>query len=213
MGAAERREREAKERRDRILDAARTLLLKKGLKNISMRQIAEISELGLGTIYRYFNSQEEIFAALSGDVFDMLYEYISRSPTEQDPPDERLRTIAAAFLSFSDEQVEYYDFLDYFISAPEIIFPGPIKTRIDNHGYTLLIPIVQAIEAGIESGTYRRVDSRQYALMLLGLVHGMLHFRKLQDTVLRRYSFEELYENSVNNFISGLKKTTGQINY
>ncbi len=194
-----------KERRDRILEAARTLLLRKGLKNISMRQIAGLAELGLGTIYRYFGSQEEIFAALSGDIFDMLYDSISRASTEQEPPDERLRKIAAAFLSFSADHGEYYDFLDNFISAPDIIFPEPIKTRIDNHGYTLLIPIVQALEAGIESGIFRPVDSRQYALMLLGQLHGLIHFRKLQDTVLRRYSFKELYENSVDNYISGLK--------
>ena len=64
MGIKQRRKREKEQRRRQILDASRTLLFKKGLNAISVNQIARQAELAVGTIYFYFRSKEEIFAAL-----------------------------------------------------------------------------------------------------------------------------------------------------
>lgn len=56
-------------RREGFLDAARFLLLEKGLEAISMQEIAEISKIAKGTLYLYFKSKEELLLALLGREF------------------------------------------------------------------------------------------------------------------------------------------------
>lgn len=61
MGRKERREREKEARKRQILAADRKLLFKKGIQAIRINQIARTAELGVGTIYFYYQSKEEIF--------------------------------------------------------------------------------------------------------------------------------------------------------
>ncbi len=70
MGLKERRSREKEARRNQILDAARALLFEKGLHATSINQIAKQAELGVGTIYFYYRSKEEIFADLQEEGLD-----------------------------------------------------------------------------------------------------------------------------------------------
>jgi len=205
MGLHERREREREQRREQILDAARELLLEKGYYHISMRQIATLAELGVGTIYSYFKSKEDIYADLSTDVFDQLYDAMRKAADGAASPPEKIRGIANALLDFSSDHRMYYDFLDYFISTPRTIFPPEMKERVDYHGNRILEPVAEAIRQGMASGRFRKVSPERHALIFFGSVHGFLHFRKLQDTVLRNDNFNEMYNETIECFINGLK--------
>ena len=205
MGLHERRERERERRREQILDAARELLLKKGYYHISMRQIATLAELGVGTIYSYFKSKEDIYADLSTDVFDQLYDAMRKAADGAASPPEKIRSIANALLEFSSYHRMYYDFLDYFISTPRTIFPPEMKQRVDYHGNRILEPVAEAISQGMASGQFRQVSPERHALIFFGAVHGFLHFRKLQDTVLRNENFNDMYNETIECFINGLK--------
>lgn len=47
--------------RGRILTIARQQFEKKGYSKTSMREIAELSSVGVGNIYNYFTSKDELF--------------------------------------------------------------------------------------------------------------------------------------------------------
>lgn len=205
MGRQERREREREQRREQILEAARELLLEKGYYHISMRQIATLAELGVGTIYSYFKSKEDIYADLSTDVFDQMYDAMQNAASETVAPPEKIRSIAAALLKFSSDHRMYYDFLDYFISTPRTIFPPEMKERVDYHGNRILEPMSVVIREGMETGIFRKVNPAHHSLIFFGLVHGFLHFRKLQHTVLKNENFTHMYNETVDCFINGLK--------
>ncbi len=64
MSVAERRLREKQERVDRILSGALKIFASRGLKDATVDEIAEASELGKGTLYYYFSSKEELLEAL-----------------------------------------------------------------------------------------------------------------------------------------------------
>lgn len=52
-------------RRRQILDAARICVLQAGFHGSSMQQIAQVADLSVGQIYRYFDNKEAIIAALA----------------------------------------------------------------------------------------------------------------------------------------------------
>jgi len=59
-----RKERENLRHKEEILAAALKLFSDKGFYNVSMQEIAEQSEFSVGTLYKFFESKESLFAAL-----------------------------------------------------------------------------------------------------------------------------------------------------
>ena len=64
MGVKERKEREFQKREAEILNTAYLLLTEMEPAQMTMEQIAEITEIGRGTIYKHFRSKDEIYARL-----------------------------------------------------------------------------------------------------------------------------------------------------
>ena len=65
MGIVERKEREKKLRRENILEAARGLFQERGFLNVTISDIAEVTELSIGTLYLYFKNKEDLYAGLA----------------------------------------------------------------------------------------------------------------------------------------------------
>ena len=55
MGTKERRERQFQEREQRLLAAARQLIVRDGLLNLQMAKLAEVSEYAMGTLYQHLS--------------------------------------------------------------------------------------------------------------------------------------------------------------
>ena len=59
-----RKEREKLSHKNEILEAALSLFSSKGFHNVSMQDIADKSEFGVGTLYTFFESKEQLFVEL-----------------------------------------------------------------------------------------------------------------------------------------------------
>jgi len=59
-----RKEREHLGHKQEILETALKLFSERGFHNVSMQEIAEESEFSVGTLYKFFESKESLFAAL-----------------------------------------------------------------------------------------------------------------------------------------------------
>ncbi len=209
MGLKERRSREKELRRKQILDAARALLLKKGISSTSMNKIARDAELSVGTLYIYFKNKEDLYAELQEEGLNLLYDKVKEAKERRKGPQDKLRNIAIAYLDFSEENRNYFDIINYFLSSPEIIFPPHLKSRIDLQGNRVLSLIEEVLgdmdsARGISEG-----DVKRYAIILWSSLHGMLQLRKLKNTILKDQSFRELYITSAMLTISSITAKTG----
>lgn len=209
MGLKERREREKAARKRQILDATRSLLMTEGLLAASINKIARAAELGVGTLYSYFNSKEEIFAALQIEGLEHLYADVLTAVKEKDSPSGRLKAMARVYVNFSREQKTYFDIINYFLSSPDAFFTPQLKEQVDACGNRILDQISQTVETGITMGSFKRVDARRFALMLWGTLHGLIQFKKLETTVLKEDNHEELLESAIGYLIDSLDKKSG----
>ena len=206
MGIKERRIRERAERKKQIMNAARMLLLEKGLPQISIHQIAETAELGVGTIYFYYKSKEEIFASLQAEGLKILYEKISDITDTDSGSDEKLRQTGIAYLQFSQDHRNYFDIINYFLASPRIFFEPEVKVQIDRQGSLILEVISEIIEEGRRQQVFRDVDPANYAVLFWGALHGLVQFKKLKQTVLMGQSHQKLFEYAVDQLIQGLRQ-------
>jgi len=206
MGLKERREREREERKRQILDAARSLLFEQGLQATSVNKIATNAELGVGTIYSYFASKEEIFAALQEEGIELLHDKIKKKLEGVKPARDRLKTIARVYLDFSRENKDYFDIINYFLSSPGVLFSENLKGQIDQRGNRVISLLVSAVEAGIASRDFREVDARKFAMMFWAALHGLILFKKLKTTMLRGEDYHALVGYSVDYLVNSLKR-------
>ncbi|MFH1976607.1 MAG: TetR/AcrR family transcriptional regulator [Pseudomonadota bacterium] len=204
MSLKERREREKEERRKQILDAAKALLFEKGLNATSMNQIAKKAEIGVATIYFYYKSKEDLFAALQVEGLNLLYFKLEKACEKESDPAKKLKTAAQVFLRFSRENKNYFDIINYFLSAPDQIFTPDLKGQIDRHGNIIIEIVEKYIKEGIESRIFKRIDSRRHSVLFWATLYGLTHFKKLKNTVLKGDTFLNLFDYGVDNFISNM---------
>ena len=207
MGIKQRRRREKEYRRQQILDAARILLFENGLKAVSVNRIARRAELAVGTIYFYFRSKEEIFAALQEEGLTLLLNDVRSSLTSGTDARESLHNIAQAYLNFSREQKNYFDVINYFLSSGDVLLTPEIKQQVDRQGNRILKVVEQTLQRGVDNGQFRVSDIRRHALLFWVILHGLVPFRKMKDTLLSGDSLPGIYRFAVNHFINGLSES------
>jgi AcrR family transcriptional regulator len=108
--AADRRERERGEMRERILDAALKLFASESFESITMRKLADAIEYTPGALYSYFKDKDEILYALHQRGFQKLYAVTSKVADIADPID-RLKRIGELYIQFAVDNPEYYDLM------------------------------------------------------------------------------------------------------
>ncbi len=204
MGLQERRAREKAQRKSQILDSARSLLLTEGLQGISINKIAHTAELGVGTLYFYFNSKEEIFAALQEEGLERLYAEVKRAIEKEEHPADRLTAIARIYVAFSRDQKTYFDIINYFLSSPESFLTPHLKEQVDTYGTRIIDLLTETVEAGMDMKVFKAVNARQFAIMLWGTLHGLIQFRKLKTTVLKGESHKALLESAIGHLVDSL---------
>ena len=119
---------------------------------------------------------------------------------------ESLHNIAQAYFNFSREHKNYFDVINYFLSAADVVFAPEIKQQIDQHGIRILKVVEHALQDGVEQGQFRMIDVRRHALLFWVILHGLVPFRKMKDTLLADDSHSAFYRFAVDNFIGGLSQ-------
>ncbi|EEA03946.1 transcriptional regulator, TetR family, partial [Burkholderia sp. H160] len=107
MGIAERKNRQKQALRERILDAARRIVVREGFAALSMRKIADAIEYSPATLYLHFESRDDIARALCAEGYAQLLATFVPLTQIADPAD-RLKAIGRAYVAFGVEHPETY---------------------------------------------------------------------------------------------------------
>lgn len=78
MGIKERKEKEKKDLKKKILDAAEKIFMEGGFEDLSMRKIAKIIDYSPTTIYRYFENKHDILNAITDKIHSDLSEQFKK---------------------------------------------------------------------------------------------------------------------------------------
>lgn len=89
----------------KLVDVARQLFAKAGVENTTMNDIALASKKGRRTLYTYFKSKDEIYAAVVESELDILSEIQQKVVEKKTQPDQKLIEVIYAHLSAVKEVV------------------------------------------------------------------------------------------------------------
>jgi len=190
MGTRERKKRERADLRERVIAAARAIMIREGFGALTIRRIAEAIEYAPSTLYLYFRDRDEIAAELCAREFASLFEHLATSSATPDPL-ERLRVLAKAYLEFALENPEAYRLA--FMGEPKYV-EAVLKmrgSRSDEKGEGALSLAAIAIEELRASG---RLESARSSRVLADTMWVGLHGIASLKIAYPKYAMSETTE-------------------
>jgi AcrR family transcriptional regulator len=158
----------------------------------------------VATIYFYYQNKEELFSALQQEGLHILEQRIHRASREGKTPGDKIKKMAWAYYHFSQSEKDYFDIINYFLSQPGVMFDQKMKRELDHLGQSILSQVAIVLQEGINQNVFHPIDVKKSAIQLWGLLHGLLLFRKMKRTILRKENLKSLFEYSVEEFIKAL---------
>lgn len=168
--------------RNRILEAARELLLAEGVAGFSMRKLASRIGYTATAIYFHFPDKDSLLTELVDSQFTTFRRNFDRFQAEPDPV-ERLRKMAIAYLDFALRHPDHYRFM--FLNPSLKTLPRGQSVERGNPGQDGYAFLRTIIAEGIAQGRYRDEyrDADQLAQIIWASIHGLaaLHIVKGGD--------------------------------
>jgi len=171
MGVAERRQRERKEVREKILDAAGELFVHEGFENTSIRRIAEKIEYAPSTIYLYFKDKDDLLATICQDMFERLAQRLEKLTRKNLAPLEMVRQGLKLYIEFGLEYPSHY-LVTFNVHALVHASGHDMgdKPAAGLRGFEILC---QGLQRGMEAGSIRKQDVRTLAQSVWMMAHGV----------------------------------------
>lgn len=73
---AERDEREAARRKEQLMKAGFELFSQHGIENVSLQKVADTADVGVATMYKYYQTKVKLVVAISGKIWGSLWNQI-----------------------------------------------------------------------------------------------------------------------------------------
>lgn len=174
MGVKERQAQHRDELREKILDAARELLVREGVEQVSMRKIAKKINYTATTLFHHFPNKDALLLAVCEADFLALRRSFEKIATIADPL-QRLRSLGMAYVSFALGHPSHYRLMFMTPHPPQLDLESARlhKGNPDQDAYAFLRQTVAAvIAAGLLRDEYQDVDLT--AQILWSGVHGVV---------------------------------------
>ncbi len=172
MKSSERKERHRQDLTDKILVAARELLLSQGVAGLSMRNLAAKVGYSATAIYSYFADKNAVLRALLDADCGALRRALDDAAVEPDPV-ERLRKFGRAYVEFGLRNPGHYRVLMMTEAVPGVMDDNPSRGDPAQDAYALLR---QAAADALRAGRLRPefTDADQLAQLIWAGVHGIV---------------------------------------
>ncbi|SVA48560.1 uncharacterized protein METZ01_LOCUS101414 [marine metagenome] len=169
MTISQRQLEERKMRQERILTGALEVFKSKGLDGATMDEIAQKSDFGKATLYYYFHSKEEVFAAILEDGWQKLWASLELVIAGNDSPRQTFINVLLKIAENARNRPGLYEFL---FNAPKVItFEEQPWKRYQERMYGTIQGL---LEDGVKSGEFPNINPQLLFKAMGGLFMGLV---------------------------------------
>lgn len=170
----ERRRQQEELSRLHLLDAAEAVFAEKGFAGATVKEIAERSELSVGSVYQLFDGKEALFRGVmrrrNQEVNDLLDDVISRSESAA----EQLHELIDAYIDWFTDHEDYYRLFQRAIGSSWLnLKSGFDETNFEQYE-NILATEAAMFALGIKQGHFRDLGADAMAVIFAGMTQAYL---------------------------------------
>ncbi|MDC0480321.1 TetR/AcrR family transcriptional regulator [Candidatus Marinimicrobia bacterium] len=189
------------QRKNQILKAALSVIVKNGYERSRMDDIVHSSQLSKGAIYHYYKSKKEVYLSLVDHWVKLYNAGFIENIEHTKSASNQLKGLFNYFLEQYDKNPSAFKILVEFWSLsgrdPEF------NQKLQKVYSEFLEYIVQIIQTGIDSGEFKNVNPRITALSILINIEGINWFTLFDKSGVEAQE----YIHTISDFIlAGVKK-------
>lgn len=157
------------DKRRQIIKAAVKVFSQKGFHESKVDEIAQLADVGKGTVYEYFSSKVELFQEMFKEGMQFYLRNLSNDLKPDMSCQEKLQRIVKLHLKFV---VQYKDLAKLTLTE-QTYFNEDFHKWIWENRVKKLKLLEQIIDEGVARGEFRQVDSSAAAVALTGVLGAM----------------------------------------
>ena len=169
MVISKRKKEERNLRKERILDAALQIFKEKGIENSTMESIASKAGFGTATLYYYFHSKEEVFAAILLNGWEKLWEELEPVIKDIKSPRKTFVKVLIKTAEVIRKRPGLYEFL--FNVPKKIIFENEPWKKYQSRIYGIINSL---LIDGIKAKEFPQINSQLLFKAMGGLFMGLV---------------------------------------
>ncbi|MBP8084237.1 MAG: TetR/AcrR family transcriptional regulator [Spirochaetes bacterium] len=199
-----RREKEKDSRRELILDAAEKVFLERGYDSATMDEIAAAAEFTKKSVYSYFPTKDELFAAAILRASEVLFRIFNEVSVNNNTGIEKISAIGDAYVQFYREYNSCFRILSMRRSGG-VEQPGEYRVKIEKYWSKVFSLMADSFVQGSKDGTLRKdIDPVTAALYVMSSSNGVLDFVASCGD-----SLEKIYKVNADEFIKSSMNLIG----
>jgi AcrR family transcriptional regulator len=165
------------ERRAQIIEAALNSFLRHGYNNTTMDDIVSASGLSKGTLYWYFDSKDDLFAAALTSVFEDVGQEVLTALANHETASDRLRDMARAASTLGQTFEGLFSLLmEFWASSSNREEAARIWASLLEEYRNIIVAI---IKEGVESGEFKPVNAEALVWAMLATYDGLAAYLML----------------------------------
>jgi AcrR family transcriptional regulator len=164
-------ENEKNDKEIRILEAAKDLFSRYGLRKTSIEEIAKSAGLGKGTVYLYFRSKEDIFDAVVQQFSESLAARLRTEIADVHTYSRKLEQYIITRLTFMNEMIRTNGLTAEVMNEASCT-PAILKVR-NKFGALHIALLKQIIDDGVAAGEFETTDSEVSAMAIFVAMDGL----------------------------------------
>lgn len=152
------------------LDTTRSLLVRDGYENLSMRKIARQVGCSVSSIYEHFAGKDQLVHALIDEGFQRWYDVVREAAGAPGTPLERLELHCRRYVEFGLENPEFYEIM--YLHHPRFTdrFPRELFRRA-TRSMDVLSSLLHEAAPGAFAGP---AEARIHAHVVWAMLHGVV---------------------------------------
>ena len=157
------------DKKEIILQIARKLFTRYGLKKTSVDDIASEAKIGKATIYYYFKSKQEIFKSVVDREWSIHKNAIREAISKEDSPERKLRAFILTRISRMHELVNLYRVTKDIVTE---LLPDLEKIRKSHFTEELNI-LKEILSEGVKKGIFKVKRIELTSLAMVSVLKGL----------------------------------------
>jgi AcrR family transcriptional regulator len=172
-------------KRDQIILATRDLVFEQGLQDVAMSQIAQRAQVGMGTIYNYFPSKEDLVFCLFSEIKAAMSQYVLEGYDATQPVVVRVLYLLNGLVQYGIQHPREFLLTNQLAPVPFI------QERAKSDVPALVVALDQVIIEAKQQHLLKAMSPDVMSVLVFGTINALVEAHMRQHIHLDQATIEQ----------------------